>query len=34
VFVTTEIADAFGRRGFPNIFTPPAQSLGYAAAML
>jgi hypothetical protein len=27
VFVTTEIADAFGRRGFPNIFTPPAQSL-------
>jgi hypothetical protein len=31
----TVIADAFGRPGFPNIFSPTAaQSLGYAAAML
>ena len=35
VFGTTVIADAFGRPGFPNIFSPTAaQSLGYAAAML
>jgi hypothetical protein len=35
VFGTTIVADAFGRAGFPNIFSPTAaQSLGYAAAML